>query len=128
MDSSLKGQSMNFRALSFAAALLAGSFSMAHASDADFKLKNKTGYQIDHVFVTAHGDSSWGSDILGRDAMADGEFASITFAHGTTCRFDIKVTYHDADVATWGNVDLCQYESISLFWDAQKQESRAVGE
>jgi hypothetical protein len=25
-------------------------------------------------------------------------------------------------------VDLCQYNTISLFWDAKKQTTRAVGE
>jgi hypothetical protein len=109
--------------------LLAG-FGVAHASEADFKLKNRTGYQIDEVYVSPHASSRWGRDILGRDALADGEWVNITFPHGNNaCHFDIKVKYHDDDsTAEWGNVDLCQYETISLFWDAKRQVTRAVGD
>jgi hypothetical protein len=34
----------------------------------------------------------------------------------------------DNSTAEWGDVDLCQYTTISLFWDAKKQTTRAVGE
>ncbi len=99
----------------------------ALANDADFKMVNKTGYQIDSVYVSRAGAKSWGRDIMGRDALADGESVNITFPHGgTACKFDIKVTYHDEDTAEWANVDLCEYETISLFWDGK--QTRAVGE
>ena len=42
-----------FKTTVAAAALFAGLLSAAHASDADFKLANKTGYQIDEVYVVA---------------------------------------------------------------------------
>jgi len=101
----------------------------ADASDADFRLKNKTGYQIDEVYVSKHSSDDWGKDIMGSDALADGESVKIVFPHGGgACHFDIKVKYHDSDTAEWGNVDLCQYETISLFWDDKKQATRAVGE
>jgi len=108
--------------LSFAAA--------ANANDADFKLKNKTGYQIDAVYVTRHSSDVWGKDILGRDALDDGETLSITFPHGNgACRFDIKVRYHDDNsTAAWSDVDLCEYETITLYWDAKNQVTKAVGD
>ena len=102
---------------------------LAHASDADFVLKNKTGYQIDEVYVSPAASQHWGSDIMGQDAVPDGQVVNISFPHGgEACKFDIKVKYHDGDLAQWGGVDLCLYESISLYWDAQKQTTRAVGE
>ncbi len=102
----------------------------AFASDADFKLKNKTGYQIDEVYVSSHSSRNWGSDIMGSDALGDGEAVNITFPHGgSACHFDIKVKYHDDDsTAEWTDVDLCKYEAISLFWDQKNQVTRAVGE
>jgi hypothetical protein len=114
----------------FAAALLTPLVSVAFASDADFKLKNKTGYQIDEVWVSPHSSGNWGKDIMGKDALADGEVLNVTFPHGgSACHFDIKVKYHDdASTAEWGNIDLCQYETISLFWNDKSQETRAVGE
>lgn len=101
----------------------------AMASDADFRLKNKTGYQIDEVYVSRHSSDSWGKDIMGDDALGDGEAVKITFPHGgAACKFDIKVKYHDHDTAEWDNVDLCEYETITLYWDAKSQTTRAVGE
>jgi hypothetical protein len=114
----------------FAAILLTPVVSAAVAGDADFRLKNKTGYQIDEVYVSPHSSGHWGKDIMGKDALADGEVLNVTFPHGgSACHFDIKVKYHDDDsTAEWGNVDLCQYETISLYWNEKLQETRAVGE
>jgi hypothetical protein len=122
--------SMRLHALPLAASLLLSTFGFAHASDADFTLKNKTGYQIDEVYVSKHSSANWGRDRMGDDALADGESVAVVFPHGGgACKFDIKVKYHDDNsTAEWGDVDLCQYNTISLFWDAKKQTTRAVGE
>ncbi|HST75391.1 MAG TPA: argininosuccinate lyase [Acetobacteraceae bacterium] len=110
-----------------AAALLVTLTASAFAGDADFKLVNRTGYQIDSVYVSPASSKAWGHDIMGKEAVADGEAVNVTFPHGdSACRFDIKVKYNDGDDAEWGNIDLCQYETISLFWDGK--QTRAVGE
>jgi hypothetical protein len=121
---------MFFRYLPVVTLALFGSAAVAHANDADFAIHNKTGYQIDEVYVSPHSNSNWGRDRMGDDALADGESKDIRFAHGSgACRFDIKVKYHDDDsTAEWGDVDLCKYETISLYWDKKKQVTRAVGE
>ncbi len=112
------------------AALIAGFLSLsgaAFASDADFKLVNKTGYQIDEVYVSPASSDSWGADIMGKDAVPDGASVNITFPHGgKACHFDIRVKYNDGDKAEWTNIDLCEYEKISLFWDGK--QTHAVGE
>lgn len=116
-----------FRSVLVGAMMVVGFASMAQASDADFKLINKTGYQIDEVYVGPTSSNSWGADIMGPNAVPDGTVVDITFPHGgSACKFDIKVKYHDGDTAEWTNVDLCQYEKISLFWDGK--QTRAVGE
>src|SRR5450631_616012 len=101
-----------------AATLLTLTAAGAFANDADFKLKNKTGYQIDEVYVSAHSSGKWGKDLMGSKALADGDVLNVTFPHGgIACQFDIKVKYHDDDsTAEWGDINLCQYETISLFW------------
>ncbi len=115
--------------LSLAALALVASTGLASASDADFTLKNKTGYQIDEVYVSQHSSKNWGRDRMGSDALADGESKDIVFEHGgTACRFDIKVKYNDEDTAEWSDVNLCEYQAISLFWDAKRKVTRAVGE
>ncbi len=108
-------------------ALYATLATSAFASDADFKMVNRTGYQIDSVYVSPASAAAWGKDIMGKDALEDGAAVNITFPHGgSACKFDIKVDYKDGDTAEWPNVDLCQYETITLFWDGK--QTRAVGE
>jgi hypothetical protein len=109
--------------------VLLATIGIARASDADFVLNNKTGYQIDEVYVSKHSSDEWGRDRMGDDTLSDGESLKVVFPHGgSACKFDIKVKYHDNDTAEWSDVDLCQYNAISLFWDAKKQTTRAVGE
>jgi hypothetical protein len=119
---------MKFSILPIAALALSGAFATnAFASDADFKMVNKTGYQIDEVYASPASSNSWGADIMGKDALADGATVDITFPHGgSACKFDLKVKYKDGDTAEWENVDLCQYTTISLYWDGK--QTRAVGE
>lgn len=99
----------------------------AFAGEADFRLVNRTGYRVDNVFVSPAQTKSWGRDILGRDTLDDGETVTITFPHSSSaCQFDIKVKYQDGDTAEWGNVNLCQYDQITIYWDGNN--TRAVGE
>ena len=73
---------------------------------------------------------NWGNDIMGSEARTDGESVKITFPHGNgDCRFDIKVKYHDdGTTAEWNDINLCETEAISLFWDAKNQVTRARSE
>jgi len=117
---------MNYVLLSAAAVF---SFILpAAAADQDFKLLNKTGYQIDSVYVGPHSSSEWGRDIMGQDALSDGEAAvNITFPHRTSaCSFDIKVAYNDGDEATWDSVNLCKVSTVTLYW--RNGKTRAVTE
>jgi hypothetical protein len=103
--------------------------SAAFAGDQDFTLVNKTGYQIDYVYVSAVNAKSWGGDIMGKDALADDASVNITFHNDTTaCKFDLKVTYNDKTDASWGNIDLCTVSKVTLFWNAKTQTSTATVE
>ena len=99
------------------AALIAAAATPALAANQDFQLVNRKGYQIDEVYVGPHSSRSWGEDVMGNDALANGERVNITFPNRTSaCSFDIKVIYHDKDEATWESVNLCQVSKVSLFW------------
>ena len=116
-----------FRTLLVGATVFVGLSGAASASDADFKLVNRTGYQIDNVYVGAHSSDSWGKDIMGKGSLGDDETVNITFPHGgSACMFDIKVKYNDGDEAEWSNINLCEYEKISLYW--KNKQTTAVGE
>ena len=120
---------MQFSKLIISAISVAFVATAAFANDADFVLKNKTGYQIDEVYVSLSASKAWGNDIMGKGALGDGEGVKIVFPHGNgACSFDIQVKYNDGDKAEWSEVDLCKYETITLFWDKKNQQTRAVGE
>ena len=115
------------RQLVLAATILAGFAAPAFAANQDFKLINKTGYQIDEVYLGPVSSDSWGSDIMGNGSLGDGSDVDITFtAPGSVCRWDMKVKYNDGDTAEWRDLNLCSINSISLFWDKNANTTRAV--
>lgn len=107
--------------------LLAGTALPASAGDQDFKLVNKTGYTIDEVYVSRSTSKNWGSDVMGQGTLEDGAAVDITFtAPANACRWDLKVKYDDAETAEWANLNLCNINTVTLFWDRKNQTTRAV--
>ena len=95
---------------------------VAHAATQDFTILNRTGYQIDSIYVGEAGTRILGNDVMGRDKLEDGERVAVTFDRNTeVCRYDLTVEYHDATRATWSDLDLCEISRVSLFWDKQSQ-------
>ena len=80
-------------ALSFAAALLVSALGVsAHASDADFKLVNKTGFPIDEVHVSPHRADHWGGNILPGQALHNDETLRVHVPHDVrACRFEQRL-------------------------------------
>ena len=65
--------------------------------------------------VSPTGDDQWGPDILGREVLANGESASITFPRGETqCQWDIRATYDDGDTTDARGVNLCELTTVTL--------------
>lgn len=97
---------------------------MAHAADQDFKVVNKTGYQIDSIFLSTPNDNDWGTDVMGQESLDANESANVTFGKRTkACKWDMKVVYHDEDTAVWKALDLCTISKVSLFWNNKTQET-----
>ena len=85
------------------------------AGQQNFTLVNNTGHTVVTLNVSASNENSWGEDILGRDTLATGEQASITFPHGETeCNFDIRATYDDGDTTDARGVNLCTTTTVTL--------------
>jgi hypothetical protein len=116
--------------LLLAASLLAAMFTMpALAGEQDFKLVNRTGYQIDEVYVSRSTSKNWGKDMMGSDALADKESVNLTFnAPDSVCNWDMKVKYNDGDTAEWSNLNLCSIDKVTLYWDRKAGTTRAVTE
>jgi len=100
----------------------------AFAGDRDFTLVNKTGYQINKVFVGPHSAASWGNDLMGSGVFVDDGSLDVSFTGGGSCHWDLRVDYDDGTAATWSDINLCETNKISLYWDAKNQVSRAASE
>ncbi|MCP1551292.1 MULTISPECIES: hypothetical protein [Methylorubrum] len=111
-----------------ATAALAPSLTLAQGKQ-DFTLVNRTGYQIDEVYVGPVSQSHWGQDVMGKDAIANGDTADITFNGGSNaCKWDIKVVYNDGDESEFRGVNLCNVSRVTLFWNRSAGETRFVVE
>jgi hypothetical protein len=118
------------RALSIAAfAALVALTAPAGAQDAkqDFKLVNKTGYELKSLFVSPSKADDWQEDVLGQDTLGDGEAVNVHFNRSTkTCQWDLKVVYSDDDSsAVWQKIDLCSVEKITIKYDRKKDVTSA---
>jgi hypothetical protein len=118
------------RTLSFAAVAAVVAFAVPAVADEakqDFKLVNKTGYELKALYVAPSKSEDWEDDVLGQDTLADGQAVNIHFSPKTkTCNFDLKVTYSDDDSsAVWQKIDLCTVEKITNKYNRKSDETSA---
>ncbi len=101
----------------------------AFAGDQDFKLVNKTGYQIDEVYVGPVSSHSWGDDIMGKGSLEADHSVDISFnAPSKVCKWDLMVKYDDGDTAEWSGLNLCSISTVTLYWNKSAGTTRAVTE
>ena len=102
----------------------------AGAEDAkqDFKLFNKTGYELKALYVAPSKSDDWQEDVLGQDTLADDQIVNVHFSPKTnTCIFDLKVVYSDDDsTAVWSKIDLCTVEKITIHYNRKSDETSAT--
>lgn len=81
----------------------------------DFTINNQTGHVVVTLNVSPSSETRWGPDILGREVLANGESAEVTFDRAESiCLWDIRVTYDDGDTGDWRQVNLCETSEITL--------------
>jgi hypothetical protein len=101
----------------------------AYAGDQDFKLVNKTGYDISEVYLSTINDNNWGDDVMGTDTLENDESVDISFARSEdACHWDLKVIYTDKEVAIWHNVNLCEISKITIHWNKNSGATSATAE
>ena len=100
------------------ATLLGAAVSTEAAAQAqqNFTLVNRTGYQIDEVYVSRPTAKTWGNDILGDGVLPNGGSLPVRFSPNTqTCSWDIKVKFSDGSEVEWDEpFNLCQLSRITL--------------
>jgi hypothetical protein len=104
--------------LSLSLAIGAG---LLRAGDQDFVLVNKTGYDIDEVYVAPANEKEWGEDIMGQDTLDNGDKVTIEFSHKEKeCAWDMKIVFSDKEEAVWEDFDLCKVREITLRYDGKR--------
>ena len=93
----------------------------------DFTLSNKTGYELNKVFVSPSKSEEWGDDVLGQDTLDDTASVHIKFNRAAkTCRWDLKVNYTvDDSNAVWHDIDLCTVSKITIRYNKSSDTTSA---
>ena len=123
---------MIFKAALSAVALIALLFNSALAGDADFTLTNRTGYDIDSVYVVPSKQRDWGIDRLGKSILADGRSRFLAFnKSGNTCIYDLSVGwvgYSEDEDSVWERINLCEINTITLRYNAKTKVTTITAE
>jgi hypothetical protein len=121
------------KSMSFAAALVFCAFGMGAAAQAeegkqDFRLINKTGYELKELYVSPSKSDDWQDDVLGQATLDDGQYADIHFHRSAKpCHWDLKVVYTvDSSSAVWTDIDLCTVEKITIRYDKDADKTTAT--
>ncbi len=116
----------------FFAALVSGCGGGDLAGYADFTLTNRTGYDIDSVYVVPSKQRDWGIDRLGKNILADGRSRFIAFnKSGNTCIYDLSVGwvgYSASEDVVWERINLCQINTITLRYNEKTKVTTITAE
>lgn len=52
-------------------------------------------------------------------------FNALFSERARACGWDMRLKYHDADEATSPNLNLCNINKVTLFWDESEQKTHA---
>ncbi|MBK5254658.1 MAG: argininosuccinate lyase [Vicinamibacteria bacterium] len=112
MNLTKKSLSLLGLGLALTVAISAG---LVWAGDQDFVLINKTGYDIDEVYVAPAHQKTWGDDVMDQDTLDNGQNVTIEFAHKEKdCVWDMRIVFSDGEEAIWEGFDLCTIHQITL--------------
>jgi hypothetical protein len=112
----------------FAVALAIAAPAVADEAKQDFRLVNKTGYELKALYVAPSKSDDWQDDVLGQDVLADGQAVNVHFSPKTkVCMYDLKVVYSDDDSnAVWEKIDLCSVEKITIHYNRKSDTTSAT--
>jgi hypothetical protein len=106
---------------SCAAIVVLLSHSNSFAGDQDFTLLNSTGVEIHALYVSPADKNEWGSDILGKDTLASGQTAEISFdPTEEAAKWDLKVSDEKGNSIEWSDLDLTEISKVTLNYKGGK--------
>ena len=79
---------------------------------------NHSGLIVKYLYMSSHGDNSWGRDLLGSTVLGAGESGSFSYNNNFNryARYcDVKVVFADDDYLTFWNIDLKGLWRLTLY-------------
>jgi hypothetical protein len=81
----------------------------------DFTLHNATGKVLKEVYVGPNSSDEWGSDVMGKDVVGDGESVHLSFHPKATAKhWDLKIVFDDGKATVWTDFDLTTIDDITI--------------
>jgi len=89
----------------------------ATAQSQNFSITNTTGMILIDVYISPNDANDWGSDVIPKDMILDGETFDFTFSgvEPSKCVWDIMFTAEDGMKYYMQDVDLCNTTTITLY-------------
>ena len=104
-----------FLTICVSAMLLLANANTSFAGAQDFTLVNKTGVEINAVYVSPADKNDWGEDVLGKDTLPAGESADIEFDPEEEAeKWDLRVEDKDGNSIEWTDLDLTEISKVTL--------------
>jgi hypothetical protein len=95
----------------------------------DFTLLNKTGVEIDKVFISPHDVNDWEEDILGQDTLPDGNSVDIKFHRSEkAAMWDLRIEDKAGTAIEWESLNLLEINKITLHYDKATGKATAQTE
>jgi hypothetical protein len=83
----------------------------------DFVLVNKTGVEIDKVYISPHDKDDWEEDVLGQDTLPDGQNVEIKFHRDEkAAMWDLRVEDKQGNAIEWENLNLLEISKVTLHY------------
>lgn len=108
------------------ASLLVAMAGSAAAANADFVLVNRTGYDINEVYISPSHRKNWGQDRLGEWQLQQNYSRKFKFGDTRNCKQDIKVVFTDDESeVVWSEINLCEVNKVTLRYNRRTKEVSA---
>ena len=95
----------------------ANSGSAQQGAAQDFTVVNRTGVEIDKLYVSPSAADDWEEDILGQDTLPDGQSVNIKFnREEKAALWDLRIEDKQGNAIEWEKLDLLKISKVTLFY------------